>query len=215
MKKFLLLLLFCTPFAVHSQDGVKLYDEMCDQLQGAFCDYARNQSSVNNITNASGQYIGTVINDNLYGWGVFYSSSGLKSYGQYRNGRLMFGIILSATVAKVGSADNYVMYDLATGEIIKLHSAEDGDMELAYPLVPSDKEPVSPYSFRKETYANGDVFFGEFYEGRRNGYGVYCWANGDIWYGQYKGGYRNGYGMLVKTDNRVYYGKWVGDRRVE
>ena len=83
---------------------------------------------------------------------------------------------------------------------IKLHSAEDGDMELAYPLVPSDKEPVSPYSFRKETYANGDVFFGEFYEGRRNGYGVYCWANGDIWYGQYKGGYRNGYLYLCRKD---------------
>ena len=63
-------------------------------------------------------------------------------------------------------------------------------------------------------YSNGDVFYGEFYNGRRHGYGVYCWTNGDIWYGRYKDGYRNGYGMLIKSGNMIYYGKWVGDSKV-
>ena len=71
-----------------------------------------------------------------------------------------------------------------------------------------------PYTFKKETYSNGDIFYGEFYNGRRHGYGVYCWTNGDIWYGRYKDGYRNGYGVLIKSGNMIYYGKWVGDSKV-
>ena len=59
------------------------------------------------------------------------------------------------------------------------------------------------------------VYFGEFYNGRRHGYGVYQWADGDLWYGCYRGGYRDGYGMLVKPDRHVYYGKWAGDTKVE
>lgn len=214
MKRYLIVLLAFLPLFSYSQVTGKLYDDMCDPLQAVFCDYVKNEASVNSIMNDAGQYIGTVIDDNLYGWGVFFSNLGITSYGQYRNGRFMFGMIITETIAKVGSENNYVMYDLATGGIISLHTTE-GDIDLEYPYIPSVEEPVSPYSFRKETYSNGDVFIGEFFEGRRHGYGVYSWSNGDFWYGQYKDGYRNGYGMLIKTNNHVYYGKWVGDRKVE
>lgn len=214
MKRYILLLLLCVPFVSRSQVTGRLYDEMCDPLQAVFCDYVLNESSINSVTDDAGQYIGTVINGRLYGWGVFFSNRGVTTYGQYRNGRFLFGIIISESIAKVGSEENYVIYDLATGGIINLHTSE-GDIDLEYPYVPSASEPIAPYSFKKETYSNGDVFFGEMYEGRRHGYGVYCWANGDFWYGQYKDGYRNGYGMLVKTNNHIYYGKWIGDRKVE
>ena len=105
-------------------------------------------------------------------------------------------------------------FRLSTGEIMRLHTKE-GDMPLEFPLAASFEGEPSPYTFKKETYKNGDVYFGEFYDGRRHGYGVYQWANGDLWYGCYRGGYRDGYGMLVKPDHRVYYGKWVGDTKVE
>ena len=66
-----------------------------------------------------------------------------------------------------------------------------------------------------KTRTNGDIYVGEFYNGKRHGYGVCYFANGDIWYGRYEDGYRNGYGMLVTPDHRVSYGKWLGDTRFD
>ena len=155
-----------------------------------------------------------LIDNKLYGWGFFLSNDGSQSFGQYRDGKIVFGLIMTDEVAKVGGEKNYVMYSLKSGEVIAWY-ANGGRMPLEYPLVATAEEPQAAYSFKKEKYANGDMFYGEFFEGRRHGYGVYCWANGDMWYGRYKEGYRNGYGMLIKPDRTVYYGKWVGDRKVE
>ena len=214
MRKALFALMLLLVMPVVAQERVKLYDDMCDPLQAAFCDYVRDDSQTSYISNAAGEYIGTLIDYKFYGWGVFFSSNGIQSYGQYRNGRLLFGLLINSDVVRVGSDGHYVMYDLATGGIMRLHTKE-GDMPLEYPLVTSPEGKPSPYSFKKETYKNGDTYIGEFYNGRRHGYGVYQWANGDLWYGNYRGGYRDGYGMLVKPDHHVYYGKWVGDTKVE
>lgn len=212
MKRFLISMLLALPVILSAQ--VKLYDELCDPLQAVFCDYARNEGEVMYLSNANGQYIGTLIDKNLYGWGFFLSNDGSQSFGQYRNGKIVFGLIITDDVAKVGSDENYVMYSLKSGEVIAWY-ANGGRMPLEYPFVATAEEPQAAYSFKKEKYANGDMFYGEFFEGRRHGYGVYCWANGDMWYGRYKEGYRNGYGMLITPDRMVHYGKWVGDRKVE
>ena len=215
MKFFLISLMSLLSFTLCAQNARgKLYDEMCDQLQAVFCDYVREASEVRFISNSQGQYIGTLMDNALYGWGYYLSANGSQSFGQYRKGELIFGLIISEDVAKVGGKENYVVYDLYTGNIMRLHTKE-GDMELAYPYIADNDSCSSPYSFKKEVYANGDFFYGEFYNGRRHGYGVYCWANGDVWYGQYKNGYRDGYGMLVNSGRMVYYGKWVGDSKVE
>ncbi len=209
---FALLLLLTLPLV--AQEQVKLYDDMCDPLQAVFCDYVREHAETSRISNAAGEYVGTLIDYKFYGWGLYLSTTGIQSYGQYRGGKLLFGLLINSDVVRVGSDEHYVIYDLATGEIVRLHTRE-GDMPLEFPLVTSPDGELSPYSFKRETYKNGDVYFGEFYNGRRHGYGVYQWANGDLWYGYYRGGYRDGYGMLVKTDHHVYYGKWVGDTKVE
>lgn len=214
MKRYLLSLLVVLPLVSQAQDCTRLYDVMCDPLQSVFCDYVARESSFNVISSEGGEYRGTVIDDQLYGWGTVFSASGISSYGQYSNNRFMFGIVMSEQVAKVGSEEHYVVYDLVTGQIMLVHTPE-GNIGLEYPFVPSKENPEPLYSFKKETYGNGDTFFGEFYKGRRHGYGVYCYTNGDLWYGEYKGGYRNGYGMLLKADNRIFYGKWIGDRKVE
>ena len=215
MKNKIVLLLICTivlPFYAVAQ--VQLYDDMCDPLQAVFCDYVRNESSQNFLSAPDGQYTGTLIDGKIYGWGFILAADGTRSFGQFRNGKNIFGLSINDKVAKVGSEKHYVLYDLATGEIARLYTKE-GDMNLGYPLVSSEKEGVSPYSFKKERYANGDVYIGEFYKGKRHGYGVYYWKNGDIWYGKYEGGYRNGYGMLINADHRIFYGKWLGDSRVD
>ncbi|MBQ2807673.1 MAG: hypothetical protein IJF06_01070 [Bacteroidaceae bacterium] len=215
MKNKIVLLLICTivlPFYAVAQ--VQLYDDMCDPLQAVFCDYVRNESSQNFLSAPDGQYTGTLIDGKIYGWGFILAADGTRSFGQFRNGKNIFGLSINDKVAKVGSEKHYVLYDLATGEIARLYTKE-GDMNLEYPLVSSEKDGVSPYSFKKERYANGDVYIGEFYKGKRHGYGVYYWKNGDIWYGKYEGGYRNGYGMLINADHRIFYGKWLGDSRVD
>lgn len=214
MRRLFSILLLAFSLPLVAQESVKLYDEMCDPLQAVFCDYVSNESQTNHISNANGEYTGTLIDDKLYGWGLFLSSSGVQSYGQYRNGKLMFGLLINSEVARVGTDEHYVMYNLVTGEIIRVHTKE-GDLPLEFPLSASPDGKPSPYSFKKETYKNGDVYFGEFCNGRRHGYGVYKWTNGDLWYGNYRNGYRDGYGMLVKPDHRVFYGKWEGDRKVE
>ncbi len=214
MKRFVIAMLALLPFGMSAQLRPSLlYDEMCDPLQSVFCDYIDDAAETRYISNDKGQYVGTLVDNALYGWGFYLSSSGAQSFGQYRNNKMIFGLVMSDEIAKVGGEENYVVYDLRTGEIKRLHTNE-GDVPLVYPFAPSDSEPVSPYSFKKEVYSNGDVYYGEFYEGRRHGYGVYCWANGDMWYGRYRDGYRNGYGMLVKPSRMVYYGKWVGDSMV-
>lgn len=214
MRNNLFALFFLFALPISAQENVKLYDEMCDPLQAVFCDYVKNESQTSYISNATGEYVGTLIDHKFYGWGLFRSSTGIESYGQYRDGRLLFGLLINSDVVRVGSDEHYVIYDLATGSIMRLHTRE-GDVPLEFPLAASSDGVESPYTFKKETYKNGDVYFGEFCNGRRHGYGVYRWANGDLWYGCYRGGYRDGYGMLVKPDHNVYYGKWVGDTKVE
>lgn len=208
--------LLCVVFGltVYAQESVKLYDEMCDPLQAVFCDYVRNESSQNFLSSGTGQYTGTLIDGKIYGWGFFLAADGTRSFGQFRNGKNIFGISITDRIAKVGGENHYVVYDLATGNIIRLFSRE-GNARLVYPLVPTEENPVSPYSFKKEAYDNGDVYVGEFYNGKRHGYGICYCANGDIWYGRYEDGYRNGYGMLLTPDHRISYGKWLGDTRFD
>lgn len=214
MRNIVTLLFFACAMTLSAQEPVKLYDEMCDPLQAVFCDYVKNESSQNFLSSSTGQYTGTIIDGKIYGWGFILAADGTRSFGQFRNGKNIFGISITDKIAKVGGENHYVIYDLATGNILRLYSKE-GNVRLVYPLVPSAEHPVSPYSFKKETYANGDVYIGEFYNGKRHGYGVYYWANGEIWYGRYEGGYRNGYGMLINPDHRIFYGKWLGDSRVD
>ena len=214
MKKKILLGIFLLPFAVVAQNvSSVLYDEMCEPLQAVFCDYVGGYSETKLISNAQGRYLGTMIDNALYGWGYYSSSTGAQSFGQYRNGKMIFGIVLSEDIAKVGGEENYVVYDLHSGSIMRLHTAE-GDIELSYPYATGEKGEASPYSFKKEAYSNGDAYYGEFFNGRRHGYGIYCWSNGDKWYGRYKDGYRNGYGMLIKSEKLIHYGKWIGDSKV-
>ena len=67
MKKYIIGFLLILPVLAKAQ--VKLYDDLCDPLQAVFCDYARNEGEVMYLSNPNGQYIGTLIDNKLYGWG--------------------------------------------------------------------------------------------------------------------------------------------------
>ncbi len=215
MKKNLLITLLSLFFAVvaRSQEPVTKYPEMSDILQQVFCDYVTAEAETKYISGKHGQYVGQLVDNVIYGWGYYLTDDDAQTFGQFRNGKHIFGITMMSGIARVGSEEHYVEYDLSTGKIVKMCNIE-GNVKLYYPFTDT-MEAKSPYGFYKITYSNGDVYYGETFEGRRHGYGVYYWTNGDFWYGKYVNGYRQGFGALFKPDHKVFYGKWIGDRKVE
>lgn len=212
MRNTLLSLLLILPLISSAQD-IRFYDELCDPLQRVFCDYVSAEGQTRQINTKHGRYIGNLINNRLYGWGHFISSDGSQSIGQFRNGSLLFGITFTDDVVSVGGETNFVEYHLNTGDIMRVHTNE-GNIPLPEHYISTPGAP-SPYSFEKIEYATGDFYWGETYNGRRHGYGIYFWKDGSIWYGKYADGYRQGYGVLFNPNGTVYYGKWIGDRKVE
>ena len=215
MKRFSVITLILLLFAVvvRAQEPITKYPDMSDILQQVFCDYVSSEAETKYIAGKHGQYIGQLVDNTIYGWGYYLTDDDAQTFGQFRKGKHIFGITMMNGSARVGSEEHYVEYDLSTGKISKMHNVE-GNVKLRYPFI--DAEGMkSPYGFYKITYSNGDVYYGETYNGRRHGYGVYYWTNGDFWYGKYVNGYRQGFGALFKPDHKVFYGKWIGDRKVE
>ncbi|MBE6267891.1 MAG: hypothetical protein E7092_02675 [Bacteroidales bacterium] len=206
MKRTIIALLTLLPTLLPAQESIRLYDEMCDNLQAVFCDHLE-EAEVKYIAGSAGQYTGHLIDNTIYGWGHYLADNGSQCFGQYSRGKFMFGIIMESRTAKVGSETSYVEYDLTTGKAIRVHTIE-GDAEYT-------AEQLQPYTFQKITYKNGDAYYGEVRNGRRHGYGIYYWTNGDFWYGKYREGYRQGYGALFKVDRKIFYGKWFGDKKTE
>lgn len=71
------------------------------------------------------------------------------------------------------------------------------------------------YLFKTEKYSNGDVYYGEFKDGKRHGYGKYTWADGGYYEGEWQENERTGFGHQVWTDGTEYIGdykinKWEG-----
>ncbi|MBE6293078.1 MAG: hypothetical protein E7090_00135 [Bacteroidales bacterium] len=212
MKKILSAIMMLLSLSSWAQQP-SLYPEMSDVLQQVFCDYAAAEAEIKYISNRNGQYVGQLINNVIYGWGYYLSDDDAQTFGQFRKGKHVFGITLTQEMARVGSNEHFVEYDLSTGKILRIHTNE-GYIKLNAPYVDTP-EAASPYGFNKLKYSNGDAYFGETYNGKRHGYGVYFWSNGDFWYGKYSDGYRQGYGALFKTNHHVIPGKWMGDIKVE
>lgn len=214
MRKYIFLTFLSFSSLLFAQDDIKFYPEMCDQLQAVFCDYATDEGEVKYLSSRDGQYVGNLIDNKIYGWGYFLSNNGAQTFGQFRAGKHIFGITLTSETARVGAEEHFVEYDTFTGHILRVHTPE-GDARLNAPYVATEKAPVPAYTFKRVRYENGDAYYGEMFNGRRHGYGVYYWSNGDFWYGKYENGYRQGYGVLFKTDHRMFFGKWIGDSKVE
>ncbi|SVD17076.1 uncharacterized protein METZ01_LOCUS369930, partial [marine metagenome] len=60
----------------------------------------------------------------------------------------------------------------------------------------------------KETFANGDVYVGEWKDGLQNGQGTYTFANGDVYEGEHKDGKQDGQGKKVFGNGHLYVGEW-------
>lgn len=192
-------LLLCYTGRAAAQDELYKYDRIPDSFQQVFNDMCR-QCMTSIVNTASGQYWGHSRDGILYGYGLFINNNGTQWIGQYREGVCIFGILMDDRTANVGSKDFYALYDLQTGNLLRIQTPNG-------PLQP-DAAMTKNYRFESLTYANGDRYVGETYNGQRHGYGIYYWSDGQIWYGQYKHNTRNGYGVLFGKDQKLFIGKW-------
>lgn len=95
--------------------------------------------------------------------------------------------------------------------------AEEEDQGAQYQLVDENgnTKPSSRDHTGKGTakYPNGDVYEGDFSEGRRDGRGIYRYGNGDKFEGQWKENFKHGIGKMVYNGRGTYQGYWENGRR--
>ena len=61
----------------------------------------------------------------------------------------------------------------------------------------------------KAEYANGDIYWGQYKDNLKEGYGTFHWkSDGSKFTGQWKNGHRNGYGIDRWPDGKPYYGQY-------
>lgn len=70
--------------------------------------------------------------------------------------------------------------------------------------------PQGRGTFRVE---NGDVYEGEWKNGKHHGQGVYTWFDGDLYTGPWEDDKRHGHGVFVFSDGRLYDGEYEEGRR--
>lgn len=197
MKKFVLIIAVCSvlfPLNVHAQFvRLEKYPDIPVEFEAAFVDQVTNYVS-GVVKSLYGQYFGQLSPEgNIYGYGSFYTDMDGEVYGLYRNGDLAFGIKKGAEIAKVGTNEHYVAYDLRTG----------------YPVyIMKNNQKYNPSTDMREknkfmvmTYPNGDKYVGETCDNKREGYGLYFYSNGNFYYGKYKDNKQFGYGALFKQEN--------------
>ena len=64
----------------------------------------------------------------------------------------------------------------------------------------------------KAVYSNGDTYFGQYSNDRRQGVGLYLVATGGGYAGSYAGSKREGQGIMRMPDGALYQGQFAGDK---
>jgi hypothetical protein len=70
------------------------------------------------------------------------------------------------------------------------------------------RNKYGPNGYGKMTYANGDVYEGQWKNGLKQGSGVMDFSNGDKYEGQWKNGKMHGKGVMKFSYGQKYEGEW-------
>jgi len=74
-----------------------------------------------------------------------------------------------------------------------------------------EKESTTESQFKKHTFANGDLYEGEWKNEKMHGHGKYTDIDGDIYIGEFNDGLRNGQGTYIFATGEKYDGKFKND----
>lgn len=153
------------------------------------------------------QLLRQVQNDQINGFCAEFKGDNIK-IGFSKNSKFTLYInIYEDNIIVQNGADNGVTYNRNSGKPYILNRPYNYEI---------DAKEYPGQLFERTTYTNGNKYWGETYNGKRHGYGIYIWENGNMWFGPWKDGIRNGYGAYFDiTAHTIQSGKWIGDDLVE
>jgi hypothetical protein len=170
----------------------------------------------------NGKYKGIVVRTLRSGFGCYLWENGNIYIGEfsnnYRNGYAIYMIPDGYFLPNCPDCQYFVGQWINEKRI--KGKCYDSQGNLIYNGAFSAERPDSNYPSR-ESYPNykfdfikddnGNIYIGETYNKKREGYGMYIWNNGDVWYGSWENGQRNGSGVFIKLDGTSTTGQWNGD----
>lgn len=62
--------------------------------------------------------------------------------------------------------------------------------------------------YRKSKELSTNMYEGQYFKDKKQGFGVFKWASGNLYVGQYEADEREGIGKMCWTDGSVYIGQW-------
>lgn len=144
---------------------------------------------------------GTMI---IYG-GESGSISAVMCYGNKQNG-------MGVHIQKDGTKKGYFCEDDDIKKNVVLKSWTTSDKVQFYAKEKTDIENGKAIA----VYSNGDIYIGDFKDGKRNGWGTYFWNSQKIWYmGEWKDGLKDGVGYMAFPEGGDYLYKsavWTKDK---
>ena len=98
----------------------------------------------------------------------------------------------------------HTFYQLNEEEKQELSEKYSGNFDV---VKVSDSGNSKKRYYGKMTYANGDIYEGEWKDDLFDGHGKYTWVNGEVYEGQWKDGVKNGLGKHTCINGDVYEGE--------
>ena len=132
------------------------------------------------------QYEGYFVNDKYNGKGTYYNHNGDHYVGEWKDD-VIHGL---CTVYRKDGTHSTAMW-------------ENGKITVQLPeeiLADTDVE------IHTINYNSGDKYVGEYKDGKRHGYGTYCFSSGAKYIGHWKNGLQDGFGVYYNTKIKVYEG---------
>jgi hypothetical protein len=148
-----------------------------------------------------------------HGKGLLVYSSGQRIEGVWESGKFVreenFGLVGITTSKKKDTQKQYSRDDCeALADVPAALQRKAGECE-------NEKHGDSKLDgYDTQKYPNGDVYYGEIRQGKRNGHGTYIAANGDKYVGQFKAGNYHGPGIYTTADGREFEGVWENSKLV-
>lgn len=75
--------------------------------------------------------------------------------------------------------------------------------------IPSELLETGKREFKQHRYKNGNIYIGEWLNGKRDGNGKHIWSNGDVYSGEWKDDMQHGWGKSDWIDGSCYKGSYV------